>query len=65
MVDVADDNGEQAEKQYDSSGVDDWVQGLDAWREILHAAEILHERRRGDKYLHTWPNVSVSRNEHK
>lgn len=49
MVNVADDNGEQADKQYDSSGVDDRVQGLDAWREILHTAEVLRDRW-GDKF---------------
>lgn len=49
MVDVTDDNDEQAEKEYDSGGVDDWVQGLDPWREIFHTAEVLNDRR-GDKF---------------
>lgn len=41
MVDVANDNGEQTEEDYNAGCVDDRVQGLDAWREILHSAEIL------------------------
>ncbi len=44
MVDVADDDGEQAKEQYDSSGIDDCMQGLNAWREKLHTAEVLHDR---------------------
>lgn len=45
MVDVADGDGEQAEEEYDSSGVDDGVQGLDAGGEKLHTAEVLRDRR--------------------
>lgn len=41
MVDVANDNGEQTEEEYNTGCVDDWVQGLDARREILHTAEVL------------------------
>lgn len=44
VVDVADDDGEQAEEEYDSGGVDDGVQGLDAGREKLHTAEVLRDR---------------------
>lgn len=44
VVDVADDDGEQAEEEYDSGGVDDGVQGLDAGREKLHTAEVLCDR---------------------
>lgn len=45
MVDVAADDGEQAEQQHDGGGVDDRVEGLDARREKLHTAEVLHDRR--------------------
>lgn len=55
MVDVANNNGEQTEKEYDSSGVDDWVQGLDPWREILHTAEILQHR----CHINISPNPSI------
>lgn len=41
VVDVADNNREQAEEEYDSCGIDDWMQGLDAGREILHTTEVL------------------------
>lgn len=44
MVNVADDYGEQAEEESGRRGVDDRVQGLDAWGEKLHTAEVLHER---------------------
>lgn len=44
MVDVADDDGEQAEEENGRRGVDDRVQGLDAWGEKVHSAEVLHER---------------------
>lgn len=46
MIDVAEDNGEQAEKKHHRRGVDDRVEGLDARREELHAAEVLHRTRK-------------------
>ena len=51
MVDVAGDDGEQAEQENDGSGVDDWMQRLDAWRQILHSAEVLHDE--GDEEIST------------
>lgn len=44
VVDVTDNDGQQTEKQDDGRGIDDRVQGLDAGREILHAAEVLQVR---------------------
>lgn len=44
MVDVANNDGEQTEEEDNAGGVDDWVQGLDARREILHSVEVLQER---------------------
>lgn len=41
VVDVADNDSEQAQEEYDSGGIDDWMQGLDAGRKILHTAEVL------------------------
>lgn len=44
MVDVANNDGEQTEEEYNTGCIDDWVQGLDARREILHTAEVLQDR---------------------
>lgn len=44
MIDVTNNNGEQTDEEYDSSGVDDRVQGLDTWSEILHTAKVLQHR---------------------
>lgn len=44
MINVADDDGEQAEKKNHSRGIDNWVEGLNARREELHTAEVLHCR---------------------
>lgn len=49
MVDVADDDGQQTEEKHHRCGVDDWVEGLDAWRKELHAAEVLHHRHKGKR----------------
>lgn len=43
VVHVGDDDGDQTEQQDHSGGVDDRVQRLDAWREELHAAEVLQD----------------------
>lgn len=44
VVDVADDDGQQAEKKHHRRGINDWVEGLNARREQLHAAQVLNRR---------------------
>ena len=44
VIDVADNDGQKADEEDDSSGVDDRVEGLDAGGEVLHTAKILKER---------------------
>lgn len=43
MVYIACNNGDQAKEEYDSGGVDNRVQWLNAWRGIFHSAEILKQ----------------------
>lgn len=41
VVNVADDDGQQTEQEDDSCGIEDWVERLNAGREILHPSKIL------------------------
>lgn len=45
MVNVAGYNGQQAEQQYDTCCIDDWMQRLDAWREMVNTAQVLQQKR--------------------
>lgn len=44
MVDVTDDDCEQAEEEDDTCSVNDWMQRLDGWRELFDSVQVLKQR---------------------
>lgn len=72
MVDVADDDGQQTEHQYNSCGIDDWVERFEAVGDEFSPAQVLFKRSIKqikhltlcNFYFIVWPRKKLSQANH-